>query len=290
MKSDWQRSKKNNALTIGYALFFCLLSITIMVIDHKQPQRLVFFKNALQTVSYPLQLLASSPNSIMHWSQKILTSRDDLTLENESLKQKQLLIETQLQRMISLDAENKRLRMLLKSSSEVNQPTLIAELVAIDFNPYRHLILLNRGSNDSVNVGQPVINQQGVIGQIIEITPYSSHALLVTDPNHLLPIEVNRNGLRGLAAGTGNKNQLEILNIQNGEDINVGDLLLTSGLDGRFPAGYAVARVESVTFSPNTPFAKIIAKTTANMDKLHEVLIITPEHNLNIHSPSLQEQ
>lgn len=277
--SQKQIPQKNNAMTIILALFFCILSILLMFVDRKQPQYLTTFKSALQTVIYPIQILASAPIRIYRYSVDTMQSHNHLQQENAELQKKQLLIEAQLQRMIILDAENKRLRMLLKASSDLKQDSTFAELISIDFNPYRHFILLNHGLDNGIHIGQPVINQEGIIGQIMEVTPYSSRAILITDINHLLPIQVNRSNLRGLAVGTGKLGVLDIQNIENNSDVKVGDLLVTSGLDGRFPAGYAVAEVISVTFDSNNPFAKITARPTANFDKLREVLIISPSHN-----------
>ena len=271
--------QKSNALTIIFALFFCMISVGLMIVDHKQPDYLTTFKSVLQTVIYPIQILANAPIRMYQYSTDTLQSHIKLQQENNELQKKQILIEAQLQRMIILDAENKRLRMLLKASSDLKQDSTFAQLISIDFNPYRHFILLNHGLDNAINIGQPVINQEGVIGQIMEVTPYSSRAILITDPNHLLPIQINRNGLRGIAAGVGKLGELDIQNIENNSDVKVGDLLITSGLDGRFPAGYAVSEVISVVFDANNPFAKITARPTANFDKLREVLIISPSHN-----------
>ncbi|MDS4068577.1 MAG: rod shape-determining protein MreC, partial [Candidatus Competibacter sp.] len=152
-----------------------------------------------------------------------------------------------------------------------------AELLAVDFDPYRHHILLNRGRQHGVYVGQPVLDQHGVIGQIIRADPFSSTAILITDPNHALPIQINRTGVRTLALGTGKFQELELPHIPNNEDVVIGDLLVTSGLGGRFPRGYPVGMVTKVEFDPGSPFAHIVARPIAQLDRIREVMLLESE-------------
>jgi rod shape-determining protein MreC len=153
----------------------------------------------------------------------------------------------------------------------------VAELLTVDLDPSRHQILLNKGSRHGVRVGQPLLDGRGIVGQIIHANVLSSTAILITDPNHALPVQDNRNGLRALATGTGHFRELEILYVRNNEDVRVGDLFITSGLGGRFPPGYPVARVTKVEFDPTRSFAHIVAEPTAQLDRSREVLLITGE-------------
>ena len=182
-----------------------------------------------------------------------------------------------MQKLTTLEAENRRLRSLLESAVNAPERMLIAELLAVDFDPYRHHILLNRGRQHGINIGQPVIDQQGVIGQIVRADPLTSTVILITDPNHALPIQIDRTGARTLALGTGQFQELELRHIPNNGDVRVGDLLVTSGLGGRFPRGYPVGVVTKVEFDPGSPFAHIVARPAAQLDRIREVMLLEHE-------------
>ena len=151
---------------------------------------------------------------------------------------------------------------------------LIAEILAVDLAPYRQQVMVNKGTSSGVFVGQPVLDANAVMGQVIRTNPFSSVVLLITDADHALPVEVNRNGLRTIAAGTGLSQELELLYIPKNADIRVGDLLVTSGMDERFPPGYPVARVKTVRQDPDNPFTTVIAEPTARLDRSREVLLV----------------
>ncbi len=251
-----------------------LLSIVLMTLDHRQ--HLSTVRDVLATVVYPWQYLVQLPSWTGDWLNENLQSRSALLEENQRLRNKQLFINAQLQKLTALEAENRRLRLLLESSVNLGERVLIAELLTVDFDSYhRHQILINRGSLNGAHVGQPLLDQEGIVGQIVHANPLTSLAILITDPNHSLPVQVNRNGLRTLAVGTGNFNELKLPYIPNNDDIRVGDLLITSGLGGRFPRGYPVARITEVSFDPGQPFARVAAKPTASLDRIREVLLIT---------------
>jgi rod shape-determining protein MreC len=254
-------------------IFFVLISIALMTVDHRQ-HHLDDLRDALATLIYPLQYIIQLPFEGGSSLSRYLADRSTLLEENARLRQKQLLINAQLQKLTALEVENRRLRMLLESSANIQERVLIAELLTVDFDPYRHQILLNKGTRDGVHVGQPLLDEQGIIGQIIHVHTFTSMGILITDPNHAVPVQVNRNGLRTLAVGTGNFRELELPYIPNNGDIQVGDLLISSGLGGRFPRGYPVARVTRVEFDPGRPFAQIIARPTAQLDRSREILLI----------------
>jgi rod shape-determining protein MreC len=257
-----------------------ILSLLAMVVEHRY-HHLEAVRNVLSTAIYPLQSLIQLPLETGHWLGNRFASHDALVKENERLRQKLLFTNVQLQKLTTLEAENRRLRMLLESSVNLSvsagERVLVAELLTIDLDPYRHQILLNKGTHHGVNVGQPLLDERGIVGQIIHANMLSSTAILITDPNHALPVQNNRNGLRALAGGTGNFRELEILYVRNNEDVQVGDLFITSGLGGRFPQGYPVARVTRVEFDPARPFAHITAQPTAQLDRSREVLLIVSE-------------
>jgi rod shape-determining protein MreC len=143
-------------------------------------------------------------------------------------------------------------------------------------DPYRHQIELNKGTLDHLFEGQPLLDSQGVMGQLIHVGPFTSTAMLITDPSHAIPVQVNRNGLRTIALGTGTIDRLELPHIPDNADIRVGDLLVTSGLGGRFPPGYPVAEVIDVEQDPGRAFSHVTARPRALLDRSREVLVVWP--------------
>lgn len=256
-------------------IVFVLASIALMMMDHRA--KLDVVRDTLATFVYPLQYAAQLPIDVSNRLYQSLALHHELVAENERLRKKQLFINAQLQKLNALEAENRRLRMLLESSGDIREEVLIAELLAVDSDPYRHQILINKGTRHGVHIGQPLIDQQGIAGQIIHANTLTSTAILITDPNHALPIQIDRNGLSTLAVGSGNLQELELPHLPNNHDVKVGDLMITSGLGGRFPRGYPVAKVTEVEFDPGHPFARIKAKPTAQLDRIREVLLIVSE-------------
>ncbi|MFO1371217.1 MAG: rod shape-determining protein MreC [Candidatus Competibacteraceae bacterium] len=252
------------------------LSIATMTVDRRY-HYLDSVHDLLSTVVYPLHYVVRLPTDTRNWLTENLASRSVLLEENARLREKQTFLNVELQKLTTLEAENRRLRSLLESAVNTPERVLIAELLTVDFDPYRHHILLNRGRQHGVYVGQPVLDQQGIIGQIIRADPFTSTAILITDPNHALPIQISRTGIRTLARGTGHFQELELPLIPNSEDEKVGDLLVTSGMGGRFPRGYPVGVITKVEFDPGSPFARIIAKPVAQLDRIREVMLLVSE-------------
>lgn len=244
-----------------------------MFLDHRQhlaqPVR-----DALALIAYPVQATVNLPFELSDIFSEQLTSRRSLLEENERLKTQHLLYEARLLRLDALERENIKLRGLLQSSYQVTESVLIAELMRVDLDPAVHLIQINKGSLADVTIGQPVLDSGGIVGQVNKVSPLSSVVRLITDPSHAIPVQVNRNGIRAVAYGTGDISRLELVNVPNNADIAVDDLLVTSGLGGRFPAGYPVARVVSVTVEPGFPFAQITATPTAALDRSRQVLLV----------------
>ncbi len=253
-----------------------LLSIGFMTVDHRE-HHLDSVRGGLSVLVYPLQWLVDLPRSTSEWFRESLSTRRELQEENASLRTQQLVLNTQLQKLEALEAENRRLRALLDSSFQVGKrPMLIAGLLSVDMDPYRHQIELNKGTLDHLFEGQPLLDSQGVMGQLIHVGPFTSTAMLITDPSHAIPVQVNRNGLRTIALGTGTIDRLELPHIPDNADIRVGDLLVTSGLGGRFPPGYPVAEVIDVEQDPGRAFSHVTARPRALLDRSREVLVVWP--------------
>ncbi len=262
----------NPTATLRLGLWVAL-AIALMTVDHRY-RYLDGVRDVLATAVYPLHSLVGLPTATRNWLMENLASRGALLEENARLREKQVFLNAQLQKLVVLEAENRRLRSLLESVVEAPERVLVAELLAVDFDPYRHHILINRGRQHRVHVGQPVLDQHGVVGQVIRADPLTATVILITDPNHALPIQINRTGIRTLALGTGNFQQLELPHVPHHEDVKTGDLLVTSGLGGRFPHGYPVGVVTEVRFDPGSPFARIVARPVARLDRIREVMLL----------------
>ncbi len=244
-----------------------------MGVDHRHDV-LEPVRQTLSAAVHPIRLTAQMPLSLLDAATDQMRSRDELTARLEQLRRQQLLYEARLQRLDALEVENIRLRELLDSSHNLANPVLIAELIEIDLDPQRHLIQINKGSNDDVYAGQPVLDANGVVGQVDEVGRFSARVRLITDPSHGLPVQINRNGLRAIASGTGQRHRLQIKSVTNNADVREGDLLVTSGLGGRFPQGYPVARIDNVTQRPGRAFARVEAAPMAALNRIQEVLLV----------------
>lgn len=242
-------------------------------------QKLASFEVAhgyLQSMVSPLQYLANTPKQLMDFASKNLISRNQLMAANEQYKINELVLKEKLLQLDVLAQENNRLRRLLASPVRSNFKKMVAEILSVDSDPYSQQVLINRGQNDGLYEGQPVVDEKGVVGQVLHVGVNNSRVLLLTDMTHAIPLRVHRNGIRVIASGTGNVRQMEVNHIPHSTDIKIGDLLVTSGLGGRFPEGYPVAEVASISDNQGREFAKIVVKPLVEMNRLRYLLLIWP--------------
>ena len=244
-----------------------------MVLDQRS-EHLARVKEGLSVAVYPIRILVNLPFELWRSTSTALAERQTLLAENQRLKRQNLDADVRLQRLASLESENARLRKLLDSTAPVGHRVLVAEILAVDLDPYRQRFTLNRGLADGVYVGQALLDASGVVGQIVQVGPLTAEAVLITDADHALPVTVNRNGLRTIAVGTGDSDRLRLPYLTNTSDIKVDDLLVSSGLGGVFPAGYPVGRVLNVRVRPGQPFAEVTAKPVSKLDRDQEVLLV----------------
>ncbi len=221
---------------------------------------------------YPVQFMVSTPVKWVQYLFESVRSYTALLEENRRLQDEALIVKTRLLKFAALEQENIRLRGLLDSSFKVGEQVLIAELLAIKLVPYEHVVEVNKGTRFGVHPGQAVFDANGVVGQVLRTNPFSAEVMLITDPSHAIPVQVNRNGLRTIALGTGHLDRLALPYLSSNADIQVGDLLITSGMGGVFPHGYPVATVTSIA-SQESPFAKISATPVAKLDRSRELLL-----------------
>jgi len=258
-----------------------VLSIALMVVDARfavlKPVR-----SQMGLVLMESYWLTDLPQRVWQGVAGQFGSRTELIAENEKLKTEALLLQGRLQKLAALTEQNVRLRELLNSSALVNEKVEVAELIGVDPNPFTHRILINKGERDGVFLGQPVLDARGLMGQVVELMPYTSRVLLLTDSTHSIPVQINRNGLRAIASGTGNPERLELRHVADTADVKEGDLLVSSGMGQRFPAGYPVATVNEVIHDSGQPFAIVRAIPTAALNRSRYMLLVftdsrTPE-------------
>jgi rod shape-determining protein MreC len=252
---------------------YLTLAMIVMVIDHRgnylQGARAMF-----GTLVEPAYRIAALPSDVARAGRLAVATQSQLVDENQSLKEALLLAQVRLNRMSALAAQNDRLKKLLDVQKELGLGVKLARLIDIDLDPFRHRIVLDAGAAQSITVGQPVLDAFGVVGQIVEVLPTTSVALLITDPTHAIPVMVRRTGLRTIAYGTGSIDRLQLPNIPISADIKVGDALVTSGLGGRFPAGFPVGEILDLRNDENGMFAAAIARPAAALDRSGEVLLL----------------
>lgn len=251
----------------------------------------------LQTVRYvtgfvlaPAQQAAMMPGAISDWYSESSSTREELRAENKQLKARNLVLETRAQRLASLETENIELRELLSASEQVDDRVLVTSVIAVDPDPFTQQILINKGGEDGAFIGQPVLDAYGLLGQVIDVSPYSSRVLMIADSNHAIPVQVNRNGVRAIAVGTGALDELELIYVPNTADIIPGDLLVSSGLGGRYPRGYPVATVTRVDNIPGKSFAQVMAEPSARLDRSRHLLLVFSQGAGNVPAPDIWKE
>jgi rod shape-determining protein MreC len=232
-------------------------------------------RSSLSAVATPFYWLANAPSRMATWTEENWGREESLEEENDRLKQEAFILNGRMLKMSALVADNGRLRELLNSTALLkSDDVLIAETIGVSPRPDQHIIVIDKGSDNQVSVGQPVIDAEGLMGQVVEVNPISARILLIADSSHAVPVQNNRNGMRSVAEGTGRLDELELRHVAATTDIKQGDLLVTSGLGGRFPVGYPVAEVTSVIHDPGQPFLTVKAKPTAKLSQSRHVLIV----------------
>lgn len=246
----------------------------LLIAGHLRWGWLQAVESRLSLLATPFYWLADVPYRVGDWSRHSFQDWRSLQAENTELRNEQLILNAKVTKMAALAAENARLRQLLNSSAHVDDSVLIAELVAVAPDPLRHIVVINKGADAGVYVGQAVIDGHGLVGQVIEVSRYFSRVLQVSDSTHAVPVQVNRNGVRAIAEGTGLSDELQLSHVAASTDIKAGDLLVTSGMGGGFPPGYPVAVVTAISEGEGQSFLKVTAKPAALLDQSRHLLLI----------------
>jgi len=245
----------------------------LLLLAH-QTNQLVRLKDSLSFVIHPVLVTVDLPSKLYNWLTESTSEYSELLEDNRRLKSESLLLKAKLQKFEALETENTRLHSLLESSFKLGEQFISASLIKVNQNPNTTNIIIDKGSRFNLYKGQAALNEDGVMGQIINVHPLTSSIMLVTDPNHAIPIEINRTGLRTIASGNGIQNTLMLPYLPHNADIKIGDLLITSGLGGVFPKGYPVATVTKLSPLPGEAFMHAEAQTMAKIESTRDILLV----------------
>lgn len=260
--------------TLGLrALALIATSIGLLVVDYRHHE-LAWIRASLTTVAWPLQSAVHFPSAAWSWLTDAGATRAQLRKENEELKLTARNNQLRLLRLEAVQRENVRLLGLLNATPRDTEKSQVATILRVDLDPLRHRVLIDRGARDGVTRGQPVIDAHGIFGQVTNVSPIGAEIILLSDPSHAIPVQIERNGLRTIAVGTGDALRLSLPYLPRNADIKVDDHLVSSGLDGIFPEGYPVARILEVKRDPSQPLASVVAEPTAALDRDTEVMLI----------------
>lgn len=256
--------------------FLAIVSITLMVLDHRG-NYLETAKMWMGTATQPFYSIVQAPFDAWSWLTGSFADRAQLRAENERLTEELRVARIRALQFESLYEENRRLRAIRAASEGIAERTLIAEIIHVDIDPFRHRVRINKGADDGVFKGQPVLDAFGIVGQVTRVDRFTSEIILISDNEHATPVQVNRNGIRSIAVGSGDMSKLALPFLTAEADVKQDDLLVSSGLDGVFPAGYPVARITKVERDPSQTFAVVEAKPMAQLDRAREVLLLWQE-------------
>lgn len=257
-----------------YRLLIALVLAVVLIALDQRSRWVEPLRYGVGYLTAPVHYLAHLPVDAVDGFLRLTETRTKLMESRERLERQVLILEQKVQRLAVLQAENTRLRELLNSSANLDASVLVAEIIGVDPDPNRQELVINKGGRDDVTQGQAVLDSEGLIGQVVETGPLSARVLLITDASHAMSVQVNRNGVRAILAGTGQGNRLRLLYVPDTADIREGDLLVSTGLGQLYPRGYPVARVVSVSHHSGAAFSEIEARPTAHLDRVSHVLLV----------------
>lgn len=254
-------------------LALAIASIALMVADQRYDQ-LERVRGWLSAAAYPVQLAVDLPFRIWSRLTESFADRNRLRSENLELNARLRLANLQLQRFAALEDENRRLRDMRENSAGVAERVLVASILNVDLDPFRHRVLVDKGAADGVFKGQAVLDAEGIFGQVSQVHARTAEVILISDAEHAIPVQSNRSGLRSIAVGTGDSDRLSLPFVTVESDLKAGDLLISTGMGGVFPSGYPIAEVIRVERDPAATFAVVDARPTARLDRDREVLLV----------------
>lgn len=274
----WSLPNKRTALSRAiHTIILGIFAIGLLYLDYHQ-YNLTAIRTPLTFLTEPIHSFAHAPTRLFSWAKSSLNTHHTLVTENTRLRAQQLLMQAQLQQMAALQSENKQLREIFKATEHASTRMMITELIGVDAEPNDQVIIINKGREEGVYVGQPIIDGGGIMGQVIQVDLHTARAMLLIDRRSAIPVQNSRNGLRGLARGTGAPEQLILWNVAETADVKVGDVFVSSGLGQRYPMGYPVAAVTQVQRNPNKAYAKVRMRIKAMVNRSRQLVLLWPEN------------
>lgn len=264
---------KQGASARAKMLFFALIAVGLLTADSRV-NALAMIRQAVGVALYPLQVVAMLPRDAIFATSDYFTTLATLKEENRQMREQQVLNAQQLQQSRQLLAENAYLRKLLDASERRQLKTVMSEILYDARDPFSRKVILDRGERHGLKAGQPVIDDVGVVGQVTRVFPFTAEVTLLTDKDHAIPVQVLRSGVRSVAYGRGQSGVLELRFMASNADIQKGDVVTTSGIDGVYPAGLAVATVASVESKTSDAFARILLQPSAGVSRHRQLLVL----------------
>ena len=259
----------------------CTIALGLMFADYNY-EVMSSMRSKLSIITSPIYWVANFPSELGEWASTHLATRSSLQAENQRLQAESLILQSKVQKLAAMTAEVNRLRQLLNTADKnLNESVLVADLVSASPDPARHEVVINKGLADNVYVGQPVLDSEGLMGQVTEVSQFHSRVLLITDVRHSVPIQVVSNGVRGIADGSGSMDSLQLRHVPATMEIKVGDKLVSSGLGQRFPIGYPVGEVTEIKRDPGQPFIDVIVRPFAKLNQARHLLLVFTEKGLS---------
>lgn len=262
--------------TLGVRTIICILFAIALIVSDKNFSSFQRVKLSLEVMVLPIQYLVDFPITIIRWLADSVTTQQALLMDNARLRAHELLLQSKLQKLLALKRENAQLRGLLNSTFRVDGRVLVSQLLAVDLSPALHQVVVNKGKERHVYLGQPVLDAYGVLGQVVRVGAFTSKVLLVTDPKSAVPVESVRNDIRAIAVGMGSSLKLRLRYVSMNSDIRAGDIFVASGMGLRYPPGYPVGVVLSVERSAHDSFLSVILRPLAHLNRSQQVLLAWP--------------
>jgi len=256
-----------------------VLAVALLIADN-QYNLFSSIRIYLNSIVSPVQYIADAPQKLFSTLSENLMTREELKERNQKLEKENLHLKADRLLLTELENENKQMRKLLNSQYTFSNKRMITEVMSLRSDPFTHQLLIDKGAINGVYVGQPVINEEGVVGQVMQVGSTTSRVLLLVDASHGIPVRVQRNDVTALVHGSGAWNKLNVPFVQSNADLQEGDLLVTSGLGGRFPAGYPVATVTSFMYNEGAPYAEVTATPVAQLDRSRYLLLLWNDHQI----------
>lgn len=264
-------------LFVRATLAFLVLSLILMLLDSQKSEWFVPFRDASHASMQPIYQMSLIPSFAAHYADGAFESKESLRRENIRLQTELLQAKVQLQQQDHLIAQNARLKGVLSTTESANHDLLLARIIGTDSNPLKQIVVLNKGENDGVKIGQTVIDENGILGQVINTYPNTSRLVLITDEQQSVAVVVARTGQRAVVSGSGRPDGLNLDFIFKTSDVQVGDELVSSGLGSRLPAGYRVGTIADIDTTRTDNFADITVTPAANILNSSHVLILQPK-------------